>query len=78
MGQDLKPLSPESDATPVSRTFELSSGEIACEISGSESGQLERFLREVPSATGVEVEANHYTVGMAAGTVRAVGDFLDR
>jgi 3-oxoadipate enol-lactonase len=38
----------------------------------------DRFLREIPSARGVEIEANHYTVGMAAGTARAVGDFLDR
>jgi pimeloyl-ACP methyl ester carboxylesterase len=36
----------------------------------------ERFLREVPASKGVEVEANHYTVGMAAETGRAVADFL--
>ena len=37
-----------------------------------------RFLREVPSATGVEVEANHYTVGMNEQATRAIAEFLDR
>ena len=37
-----------------------------------------RFLSEVPSATGVEIEANHYTVGMAPAAARAIADFLDR
>jgi hypothetical protein len=37
-----------------------------------------RFLREVPTAEGVEVEANHYTVGMAPAAARAIADFLDR
>lgn len=36
-----------------------------------------RFLREVPSATGVEIAANHYTVGMNTDTARAIADFLD-
>lgn len=36
-----------------------------------------RFLREVPSARGVEIEANHYTVGMNAGAARAIAEFLD-
>jgi pimeloyl-ACP methyl ester carboxylesterase len=36
-----------------------------------------RFLREVPAARGVEIEANHYTVGMAPAAVRAIADFLD-
>ncbi len=36
-----------------------------------------RFLREVPTAKGIEIEANHYTVGMAAGAARAIADFLD-
>jgi pimeloyl-ACP methyl ester carboxylesterase len=36
-----------------------------------------RFLREVPDAKGVEIEANHYTVGMAPAAVRAIADFLD-
>ena len=36
-----------------------------------------RFLREVPSAQGVEVEANHYTVGMHPGAARAIAQFLD-
>lgn len=38
----------------------------------------DRFLREVQTAEGVEIEANHYTVGMAPGTARAIADFLDR
>lgn len=37
-----------------------------------------RFLREVPSAKGIEIEANHYSVGMAADAARAIADFLDR
>jgi hypothetical protein len=37
-----------------------------------------RFLREVPTAEGVEIEANHYTVGMAPAAARAIADFLDQ
>jgi 3-oxoadipate enol-lactonase len=37
-----------------------------------------RFLREVPSAMGVEIEANHYTVGMNEDAARAIAEFLDR
>ncbi len=37
-----------------------------------------RFLHEVPTAKGIEIEANHYTVGMAADAARAIRDFLDR
>ena len=37
-----------------------------------------RFLREVPTAEGVEIEANHYTVGMAPAAARAIAGFLDR
>jgi pimeloyl-ACP methyl ester carboxylesterase len=37
-----------------------------------------RFLGEVPSAQGVEIEANHYTVGMAPAAARAIAGFLDR
>lgn len=36
----------------------------------------ERFLREVPDATGVEVDANHYTVAMDPAAVRAIAAFL--
>ncbi len=36
-----------------------------------------RFLREVPTARGVEIEANHYTVGMNEGAAVAVAEFLD-
>jgi pimeloyl-ACP methyl ester carboxylesterase len=36
-----------------------------------------RFLREVPTATGIEVEANHYTVGMSMDASRAIAGFLD-
>jgi 3-oxoadipate enol-lactonase len=37
-----------------------------------------RFLREVPTARGVEIEANHYTVGMNPDAARAIADFLDK
>jgi 3-oxoadipate enol-lactonase len=37
-----------------------------------------RFLREVPAAKGVEIEANHYTVGMNPDAARAIADFLDQ
>lgn len=36
------------------------------------------FLREVPTARGVEIEANHYTVGMAPDAARAIAAFLDQ
>src|ERR1700694_4444405 len=35
-----------------------------------------RFLAEVPTARGVEIEANHYTVGMNPGTAQAIAEFL--
>ena len=41
------------------------------------SGDYERFLREVPRARGVEIEANHYTVGMNGEAARAIAEFLD-
>ena len=37
-----------------------------------------RFLHEVPTAKGIEIQANHYTVGMAGAAARAIRDFLDR
>jgi pimeloyl-ACP methyl ester carboxylesterase len=37
-----------------------------------------RFLREVPTARGVEIEANHYTVGMAPAAAQSIADFLDQ
>jgi pimeloyl-ACP methyl ester carboxylesterase len=37
----------------------------------------DRFLREVPGARGVEVEANHYTVGMNPDAAQAIARFLD-
>lgn len=37
----------------------------------------DRFLREVPTAQGIEIEANHYTVGMNAEAARAIARFLD-
>jgi pimeloyl-ACP methyl ester carboxylesterase len=37
----------------------------------------ERFLREVPTARGVEIDANHYNIGMHPETVRAIARFLD-
>lgn len=36
-----------------------------------------RFLHEVPRAQGVEIEANHYTVGMNADAAKAIAKFLD-
>ena len=36
-----------------------------------------RFLREVPGASGIEIEANHYAVGMSVDASRAIADFLD-
>src|SRR5579864_666010 len=38
----------------------------------------DRFLREVPGAVGLEVAANHYTIGMNADAARATAEFLDR
>lgn len=37
----------------------------------------ERFLREVAGAKGVEIEANHYTVGMNLDAAKAIATFLD-
>lgn len=37
----------------------------------------ERFLREVPSAEGVEIEANHYNIAMQPEAVKAIARFLD-
>jgi 3-oxoadipate enol-lactonase len=37
-----------------------------------------RFLREVRSAAGIEIEANHYTVGMNEEAARAIAEFLER
>lgn len=36
----------------------------------------ERFLREVPKAKGVEIEANHYTIGMNQDAAKAIAEFL--
>jgi pimeloyl-ACP methyl ester carboxylesterase len=36
-----------------------------------------RFLGQVPTARGIEVAANHYTVGMNAGAAGAIANFLD-
>ena len=36
-----------------------------------------RFLRTVPQAQGVEIEANHYTVGMNPEAAKAIAAFLD-
>jgi hypothetical protein len=38
---------------------------------------VQRFLAEVPGSRAVEVDAQHYTVGMHPDTIRAVADFLD-
>jgi lipase len=37
-----------------------------------------RFLREVPTAKGIEIAANHYTVGMNVDAGRAIAGFLDQ
>jgi lipase len=37
-----------------------------------------RFLHEVPTSEGVEIEANHYTVGMAPDAAKAIAEFLDQ
>jgi pimeloyl-ACP methyl ester carboxylesterase len=39
--------------------------------------EYDRFLREVPSGRGVEVQANHYTVGMNTDAARAIARFLE-
>jgi hypothetical protein len=39
-------------------------------------GDYDRFLREVPSAQGLEIQANHYSVGMAPEGARAIAEFL--
>jgi lipase len=36
-----------------------------------------RFLREVPTARGIEIAANHYTIGMNVDAGRAIAAFLD-
>ena len=40
--------------------------------------EYSRFLREVPSATGIEIQANHYTAGMNDEAAKAIAEFLDR
>jgi lipase len=37
-----------------------------------------RFLSEVPLAQGVEIAANHYTVGMNRDAAKAIAKFLDQ
>jgi len=36
----------------------------------------ERFLREVPTARGMEIEANHYTIAVTPEAAAAVAEFL--
>ncbi|MDQ6747464.1 MAG: alpha/beta hydrolase [Candidatus Dormibacteraeota bacterium] len=38
----------------------------------------DRFLAEVPGSRAVEVDANHYVVGMHPDTARAIAEFLDQ
>jgi 3-oxoadipate enol-lactonase len=38
----------------------------------------DRFLKEVPTSEVVEVDANHYNVGIHPDTVKAIAAFLDR
>jgi pimeloyl-ACP methyl ester carboxylesterase len=40
------------------------------------ASDYQRFLREVPTAVGAEVDANHYTVAMHPDAVRAIVEFL--
>jgi len=39
---------------------------------------FDRFLSEVAGAIGLEVNANHYTIGMNPDAARAIAEFLDR
>ncbi|HVH62862.1 MAG TPA: alpha/beta hydrolase, partial [Candidatus Dormibacteraeota bacterium] len=41
------------------------------------SADYERFLREVATAKGVEIEANHYSIGMTQDAAQAIAYFLD-
>jgi hypothetical protein len=36
-----------------------------------------RFPAEVPTATAVDVDANHYTIATSAASVAAIGEFFD-
>jgi hypothetical protein len=36
-----------------------------------------RFLSDVPEAQGIEIQANHYTVGMNPDAARAIAGFLE-
>ena len=38
----------------------------------------ERFLKEVPTAEGVEIDANHYTIAMTEAAAAEIAAFLDR
>lgn len=40
------------------------------------AAERDRFLREVPTARGVEVDANHYTVNTHEDTAAALAEFL--
>lgn len=40
------------------------------------SADYHRFLREVGTASGVEIDANHYTVALHPETVKSIADFL--
>ncbi|MFN2465405.1 MAG: alpha/beta fold hydrolase [Candidatus Dormibacteria bacterium] len=41
------------------------------------ASEYQRFLREVPTAKGIEVEANHYTLAVIPETAKAIAEFLD-
>ena len=40
------------------------------------AADAQRFLREVPESMLVEVDSNHYAIGMQTETARAVAEFL--
>jgi hypothetical protein len=40
------------------------------------AADAQRFLREVPRSNLVEVDSNHYAIGMHPDTARAIAEFL--
>jgi hypothetical protein len=40
------------------------------------ASDVERFLAEVPGSRAVEIDAQHYTVGVVPSTARAIAEFL--
>src|SRR5260370_32104873 len=40
------------------------------------AADAQRFVSEVPQSKLVEIDSNHYAIGMHPETARAIGDFL--